>query len=90
MEAYHITSSIDKNICLKSWKKNGIQDALENGLEDDLDPFKDIDLIEAADEVTNNLFVINKMYISQQNLDDDGSYSEDDGGNILNVFVKDD
>ena len=90
MEAYHITSSIDKNICLKSWKKNGIQDALENGLEDDLDPFKDIDLIEAADEVTNNLFVINKMYISQQNLDDDGSYSEDDGGNIFNVFVKDD
>ena len=90
MEAYHITSSIDKNICLKSWKKNGIQDALENGLEDDLDPFKDIDLIEAADEVTNNLFVINKMYISQQNLDDDGSYSEDDDGNIFNVFVKDD
>ena len=90
MEAYHITSSIDKNICLKSWKKNGTQDALENGLEDDLDPFKDIDLIEAADEVTNNLFVINKMYISQQNLDDDGSYSEDDGGNIFNVFVKDD
>ena len=77
MEAYHITSSIDKNICLKSWKKNGIQDALENGLEDDLDPFKDIDLIEAADEVT-------------QNLDDDGSYSEDDDGNIFNVFVKDD
>ena len=90
MEAYHITSSIDKNICLKSWKKNGIQDALENGLEDDLNPFKDIDLIEAVDEVTNNLFVINKMYISQHNLDDDGSYSEDDDGNIFNVFVKDD
>ena len=90
MEAYHITSSIDKNICLKSWKKNGIQDALENGFEDDLNPFKDIDLIEAVDEVTNNLFVINKMYISQHNLDDDGSYSEDDDGNIFNVFVKDD
>ena len=46
---------------------------MENGLEDNLDPFKDIDPIETADEVSNNLFVINKMYISQQNLDDDDS-----------------
>ena len=50
MEAYnHMTSSIGKNICLKSWKKSGIQEALENGLEDNLDPFKDIDPIETAD-----------------------------------------
>ena len=45
--------------------------ALENGLVDNLDTFKDIDPIEAADEVSNNLFVISKMYISQKNLDDD-------------------
>ena len=50
MEAYnHMTSSIGKNICLKSWTKSGIQEALENGLEDNLDPFKDIDPIETAD-----------------------------------------
>ena len=42
--------------------------ALENGLVDNLDTFKDIDPIEA---VNNNLFVISKMYISQKNLDDD-------------------
>ena len=56
---------------MNGWKKSGIQEALENGLEDNLDPFKDIDPIATADEVSNNLFVINKMYISQQNLDDD-------------------
>ena len=60
MEAYnHMTSSIGKGICLKSWKKSGIKEALENGLEDNLDPFKDKDPIETADEVSNNLFVIN-------------------------------
>ena len=66
-------SSIGKNICLNGWKKSAIQEALENDVEDHLDPFKDIDPIETADEVSNNLFVIRKMYISQQNLDDDDS-----------------
>ena len=80
-----MTSSIGKSICLKSWEKSGTQDALENGLEDNLDPFKDIDPIEAADEVSNNLLVINKMCMSQQNLD-----WEDDNGNIFNVFIEDD
>ena len=66
MGAYnHMISSIGKDICLKGWKKSGIQEVLENGLGDNLDPFKDIDPIEAPDEVSNNLFVINKMYISQ-------------------------
>ena len=47
MEAYnHMMSSIGKDICLKGWKKSGIQEALDNDLEDDLDPFKDINLIE--------------------------------------------
>ena len=58
MKAYdHMTSSIGKDICLKSWKKSRIQEALENDLEDNLDPFKDIDPIETADEVSNNLFI---------------------------------
>ena len=57
--------------------------ALENGLVDNLDTFKDIDPIEAADEVNNNLFVISKMYISQKNLDDD-DWEDDD------VFIEDD
>ena len=60
MEAYnHMTSSTGKSICLKSWKKSGIQEVVENDLEDNLDPFKDIDPIETADEVSNNVFVIN-------------------------------
>ena len=63
---------------------------LENGLGDNLDPFKDIDPIETADEVSNNLFVINKMYISQQNLDEDDSDWEDDDGNVFDVFIEDD
>ena len=46
---------------------------MENGLEDNLDSFKDIDPIETADEVSKNLFVINKMFINQPNLDDDDS-----------------
>ena len=76
---------------MKGWKKSGIQEALENGLEDNLDPFKDIDPIETADEVSNNLFVISKMYISQQNLDDDDDSDwEDDSGNIFHVFIEDD
>ena len=54
--------------------------ALENGLVDNLDTFKDIDPIEA---VNNNLFVISKMYISQKNLDDD-DWEDDD------VFIEDD
>ena len=63
MEAFnHMTSSIEKDICLKGWNQSGIQEALENGLEDNLDPFKDIDPIETADEVRKNLFVINKLY----------------------------
>ena len=63
---------------------------MENGLEDNLDPFKDIDPIETADEVSNNLFVTNKMYISQQNLDDDDSDWEGDDGNIFDVFIEHD
>ena len=59
---------------------------MEKDLEDNLDPFKDIDPIETADEVSNNLFVISKMYISQQNLDDNDSDWEDDDGNIFDVF----
>ena len=39
MEAFnHMTSSIEKDICLKGWNKSGIQEALENGFEDNLDP----------------------------------------------------
>ena len=74
MEAYnHMTSSIGKDICSKGCKKSGIQEALKNGMQDNLDLFKDIDPIETADEVGKSLFLINKMYISQQNLDDDDS-----------------
>ena len=91
MEEYnHMTSYIGKDICLKCWKKSRIQDALENGLEDNLDPFKDIDPIETADEISKNLFVINKVYISQQNLDDNDSDWEYDDGNIFDVFIEDD
>ena len=91
MAAYnHIVSFIGKVICLKGWKKSGIQEALENGLEDNLEPFKNVDSIQTADEVSNNLFVINKLYISQQNLDDDDSDWEDDDGNIFDVFIEDD
>ena len=90
IKAYnHMTISIGKDICLKGWKKSGIQEALENGLEDHLDPFKDIDPIETADEASNNLFVVNKMYISQQNLDDNESDWKDDDGNIFDVFIDD-
>ena len=56
-----MTSSIGKDICLKDWKKSGIQEALENSLENNLDLFKDIDPIKTVDEVSNNLFMINKM-----------------------------
>ena len=60
MEVYnHMTPSTGKGICLKSWKKSGIQEVVENDLEDNLDPFKDIDPVETADEVSNNVFVIN-------------------------------
>ena len=84
MEVYnHMASSTGKEICLKGWKKSGIEEALENGLEDNLDTFKDTDPIEAADEVSNNMFVINKMYISQKNLDGD-DWEDDD------VFIQDD
>ena len=89
MDAYnHMISSIGKDICLKGCKNSGIQEALENGQGDNLDPFKDIDPIETPDEVSNNLFVINKMYISQQILDDDDSNWEDDGGNIFMYLLK--
>ena len=59
-------------------------------MEGNLDLFKDIDPVETPDEVSNNLFVINKMYISQQNLDDIDSGWEDDNGNIFDVFIEDD
>ena len=91
MEVYdHMTSCIVKDICLKGQKKSGIQEALKNGLEGNLDLFKDIDPVETPDEVNNNLFVISKMYISQQNLDDIDSGWEDDNGNIFDVFIEDD
>ena len=91
MEAYnHMTSSIGKDICLKGWKKSGIQEALKSDLEDNLDPFKDIDPIERADEVSNNLFVISKMYVSQQNLDDDDLNWEDDDGNVFDISIEGD
>ena len=85
-----MTSSIGKDICLKGWKKSGIQEALESDLEDNLDPFKDIDPIERADEVSNNLFVISKMYVSQQNLDDDDLNWEDDDGNVFDISIEGD
>ena len=89
MKTYNLmTSSISKGICLKAWKKSGIQEALENGLEDNLDPFKDIDPNETADEVSNNMFVTNKVYISQQNLDDDDLDWEHDNSNIFDVFIE--
>ena len=56
---------------LKRLEQKWNSKALGNGLVDNLDTFKDIDPIEAADEVSNNLSVISKMYISQKNLDDD-------------------
>ena len=91
MKTYnHMTSSISKGICLKGWKKSGIQEAMENGLEDNLDPFKDIDPNETADEVSNNMFVTNKMCISQQNLDDDDLDWEHHNSNIFDVFIEDD
>ena len=91
MEAYnHMKSSIDKDICLKSWKNSGIQEALENDWEDNLDTFKNNDPIETADKVSNNLSVNNKMYITQQNLDDDDSDCKDDDSNIFDVFIVDD
>ena len=68
---------------LKRLEEKWNSKALENGLVDNLDTFKDIDPIEAADEVSNNLFVISKMYISQKNLDDD-DWEDDD------VFIQDD
>ena len=68
---------------LKRLEEKWNSKALENGLVDNLDTFKDIDPIEAADEVSNNLFVISKMYISQKNLDDD-DWEDDD------VFIEDD
>ena len=83
-------SSKGKGICLKGWKKSGIQEALENDFEDNLDPFKDIDPIETSDKVSKNLFVINKMYISQQNLEENDLDWEDDNGNIFDVFIEDD
>ena len=73
---------------LERLEEKWIQEALENGLGDNLDPFKNIDPIETPDEVSNNLFVINKMYISQQILDDDDSNWEDDGGNIFMYLLK--
>ena len=85
-----MTSSIGKGICLKGWKKSGIQEALENDFEDNLDPFKDIDPIETSDKVSKNLFVINKMYISQQNLEENDLDWEDDNGNIFDIFIEDD
>ena len=66
----YITSSIGTIIYLRGWKKSEYKETLENVLEDNLDTFKDIDPIETAKEVSNNLFVINIMYLSQQNLDD--------------------
>ena len=91
MEGYnHMTSSVGKDICLKGWKKSGIQEALKSSLEDNIDPFKDIDSIETADKVSNNLFVIKKMYVSQQNLDHNDSDWEDDDGNIFDIFIEDD
>ena len=65
---------------LKRLEEKWNSKALENGLVDNLDTFKDIDPIEA---VNNNLFVISKMYISQKNLDDD-DWEDDD------VFIEDD
>ena len=68
---------------LKRLEQKWNSKALGNGLVDNLDTFKDIDPIEAADEVSNNLSVISKMYISQKNLDDD-DWEDDD------VFIEDD
>ena len=34
--------------------------------------------------------MINKMYISQQNLDDDDSDWEDDDGNTFDLFIEND
>ena len=91
MEVYnHMTSSIGKAICFKGWKKSGIQEILESNLEDNLDSFNNIDPIERANEASNDLFMINKMCINQQNLDDDDSDWEDRDDNIFDVFIEDD
>ena len=55
-------------------------------MEDNLDPFKNNDPIETTDEVSHNLFMISKMYINQQYLDDDYSDWEDNDGNNFDVF----
>ena len=89
-----MTSSVGKEIWLKGWKRSGITVVLEKGLEDDLDPFKNIYPIEISDKVSNSHFVIKNMGIREkcQNEDhgDDDSNWEDDDGNIFDVYIEDD
>ena len=88
----HMTSSEERDFCLKGWKVAGNLDATEKGLDglQNLDPFHDIDPLATSDsfeEVDGNQPETERdMYISPFVDDNEKSEYKDKDGSIFYVF----
>ena len=88
----HMTSSEERDFCLKSWKVAGNLDATEKGLDglQNLDPFHDIDPLATSDsfeEVDGNQSETERdMYISPFVDDNEESEYKDEDGSTFYVF----
>ena len=91
----YMTSGAGREVCINGWKRSGISDAIQKGVNDlpTLDPFDDIDpLVEEVnvlDIVYDESSLATNKYITQYESNSDSEW-EDEDGNIFDRLNNED